>query len=149
VLDDVYNSKILGLAADIGFKGRLSEADGSATLRAKLCGSTVSVDLKLEDDRVIAFGHEVKACALGQAASAIMARHVIGASLGELRSVRDSVADMLKNGAAAPHNPQWPELDWLEPVKDFKSRHASTLLTFEATVQAFEQALAKKGVVAA
>jgi NifU-like protein involved in Fe-S cluster formation len=149
MLDDVYNQKILGLAADVQRRGRLPDADGSASIRARLCGSTVTVDVTIKQGRVQDFAHEVKACALGQASSAIMARHVIGASLEELRGVRDAVSAMLKDGAAAPAIPGWPELDWLEPVRAFKSRHASTLLTFEATVQAFEQALAAKETAAA
>jgi NifU-like protein involved in Fe-S cluster formation len=149
VLDDVYNAKILGLAADIGRKGRLPQPDASANLRAKLCGSTVTVDLTLDGDQVADFAHEVRACALGQAASSIMARHVVGATLDELKMVRDSVSAMLKGSAQEPGLANWPELDWLLPVRDYKSRHASTLLTFEATVQAFEQALAKRSIAAA
>jgi NifU-like protein involved in Fe-S cluster formation len=144
MLDEVYNTKILGLAAGIEHKGRLANPDGTATLRAKLCGSTVTVDMMIENGAVTSFAHEVRACALGQASSAIMAKHVIGSTFDELKAVRDSVSAMLQKGAAAPDLPKWPELDWLEPVRDFKSRHASTLLTFEATVQAFEQALAPK-----
>ncbi len=150
MLDDVYNQNILGLAADIQRKGRLAEADGSVTLRSKLCGSTVSVDLKVDDGKVADFAHEVKACALGQASSAIMARHVIGSKLDELKAVRDGVFRMLKESAAPPAIEGWPELAWLEPVRDFKARHASTMLTFDAVVQAFEQAQAKtQGAAAA
>jgi NifU-like protein involved in Fe-S cluster formation len=144
MLDDVYNAKILGLAAGIDHKGRLAHPDGTASFRAKLCGSTVTVDLTIDDGVVSDFAHEVKACALGQAASAIMAKHVKGSTLEALKAVRDAVSDMLQKGAPAPGMANWPELDWLEPVRDFKSRHASTLLTFDATVQAFERAIAAK-----
>jgi NifU-like protein involved in Fe-S cluster formation len=143
MIDDVYNERILALAAEIPRLGRLSAAQGSATLRSKLCGSTVTVDVMLDDDRVSDFAHDVKACALGQAASAIMARHVVGASRAELQDVRDSVFRMLKEAAPAPHNESWPELDWLEPVRDYKARHASTLLTFDAVLAAFDAAKAR------
>jgi NifU-like protein involved in Fe-S cluster formation len=144
MLDDVYNQTILALAADIPMQGRLSDADGSATLRAKLCGSTVTVDVQIEGEQVSRFGQEVRACALGQASSSIMARHVIGASLDELKRVRDGVKRMLTEAAPPPDEPGWPELAFLEPVREFKSRHASTLLTFDATVAAVEKAIEKR-----
>ncbi len=149
MLDDVYNARILGLAAETERRGRLAEAEGSASLRAKLCGSTVTVDVRLDANRVADFATEVRACALGQASSAIMARHVIGASIEELRAIRDGVSRMLKEGAPPPVIDGWPELAWLEPVKDFKSRHASTMLTFDATLAAAEQAMAKRAASAA
>jgi NifU-like protein involved in Fe-S cluster formation len=140
VLDDVYNQKILALAADVPRLGRLGDAEGSATLRSKLCGSTVTVDVRIDGDQVIDFAHEVKACALGQASSSIMARHVVGASRDELLQVRDGVLRMLKEGAPPPEIAGWPELALLEPVRDFKARHASTMLTFDAVLEAFDKA---------
>jgi NifU-like protein involved in Fe-S cluster formation len=143
MIDDVYNERILALAAEIPRLGRLQNPDGSATLRSKLCGSTVTVDIMLDGERVVDFAHDVKACALGQASSAIMARHVLGTTRDELQSVRDSVFRMLKEAAPAPNNKTWPELDWLEPVRDYKARHASTLLTFDAVLAAFDAAKGK------
>jgi NifU-like protein involved in Fe-S cluster formation len=140
MIDDVYNERILALAADIPRLGRLANAEGTATLRSKLCGSTVTVDVTLAGERIADFAHDVKACALGQASSSIMARHVLGATRDELQGVRDSVFRMLKEAAPAPHNENWPELDWLEPVRDYKARHASTMLTFDAVLAAFDAA---------
>lgn len=143
MLDQVYNNRILALAADIPRLGRLEKPDASATARSKLCGSTVTVDVKLSDGRVSDFAHDVKACALGQASSSIMARHVIGATGDELRAVRDMVRRMLKeNGEPPPAGDAWEDIRVLEPVRDYKARHASTLLTFEAVVEAVEKAAA-------
>jgi NifU-like protein involved in Fe-S cluster formation len=149
VLDDVYNQQILALAADIPLRGRLPEPQGSAQLRAKLCGSTVTVDVALEGETIAAFAQEVRACALGQASSSIMGRHAIGASLEELKRVREGVRRMLTEGAPPPQEPRWPELALLEPIRDFKSRHASTMLTFDATVEAAEKAIARRQGAAA
>ena len=144
MLDDIYNRRILELAADIPRLGRLDRPDASATAHSKLCGSTVTVDLALgAEDRVADFAHEVRACALGQASSSLMARHVVGASANELRALREAVRAMLKQGAAAPAGP-WADFAVLEPVRDFKARHASTLLTFDAVVDALDQIAAKR-----
>lgn len=143
MLNDIYNARILELAGNIPRLGRLDDPDGSATAHSKLCGSTVTVDVKLTDGRVSDFGHEVKACALGQASSSVMARTVIGASLEEIAQVRDAMRAMLKENATPP-NGRWADLAVLEPVRDFKARHASTMLTFDATVEAVEKALVKQ-----
>ena len=143
MLSDIYNRRILELAADIPRLGRLPSPDGSARAHSRLCGSTVSVDLATDGDTVTDFAHEVRACALGQASSSIMARNVVGATVGELREVRDAMRRMLKEGGPAPAG-RWQELSVLEPVRDYKARHASTLLTFDAVVDALEQARAKR-----
>ncbi|HEY4819235.1 MAG TPA: iron-sulfur cluster assembly scaffold protein, partial [Xanthobacteraceae bacterium] len=96
MLNDVYNSRILELAGNIPRLGRLADPDATATAHSKLCGSTVTVDLKMADGKVTDFAHDVKACALGQASSSIMARHVVGASAEELRRLREDVRKMLK-----------------------------------------------------
>ncbi|WP_419952815.1 iron-sulfur cluster assembly scaffold protein [Methylobacterium sp.] len=142
MLDDIYNRRILELAADIPRLGRLHAPDASATAHSKLCGSTVTVDLSVKDGTVTDFAHEVKACALGQASSSLMARHVVGATADELREVRDTVRRMLKENGPAPQG-EWADLAVLEPVRDFKARHASTLLTFDAVVNALDQVAAK------
>jgi NifU-like protein involved in Fe-S cluster formation len=118
--------------------GRLAAADATATAHSKLCGSTVTIDLKMENDTVTDFAHEVKACALGQASSSIMARNVIGAKSDELRDLRETVRRMLKENGAPPSG-KWADVAVLEPVRDYKARHASTLLTFDAVVSAIEQ----------
>jgi len=143
MLNDVYNSRILELAGNIPRLGRLPDPDGTATAHSKLCGSTVTVDLKMEGPVVTDFAHDVKACALGQASSSIMARHVIGAKADELRTLRETVRKMLKENGTPPSG-RWADIAVLEPVRDFKARHASTLLTFEAVVSAIDQIEAKK-----
>jgi NifU-like protein involved in Fe-S cluster formation len=144
MLNDVYNRRILELAGTIPRIGRLDRPDASATAHSKLCGSTVSVDLRMEGDTVSDFAHEVKACALGQASSSIMARNVVGAKAGELRSLRDAVRRMLKENGAPPAAGKWADIAVLEPVRDYKARHASTMLTFDAVVDAINQIEAKR-----
>lgn len=138
MINDVYNNRILELAGNIPRIGRLAQPDGSATAHSKLCGSTVTVDLKMERDTVTDFAHDVKACALGQASSSIMARHVIGARAQELRELRETVRRMLKENGAPPGG-KWADIAVLEPVRDYKARHASTMLTFDAVVAAIDK----------
>ncbi len=143
MLDDVYNAHILDLAGNIGCIGRLATPDASATRYAKLCGSRITVDLRMEGDVVADYAHEVKACALGQAAAAVMAKNVIGSSSVELRQARDKMFAMLKEGAAPPEG-RFAELRYLEPVRDFKARHASTMLVFEAVVACLDEIAAAR-----
>ena len=138
MLDDIYNAKILELAGNIPRIGRLSDPDATARAHSRLCGSTVTVDLKVSDGRVADFAHDVKACALGQASSSIMARNVVGATPDELRDLRETVRRMLKENGAPPDG-RWADLKYLEPVRDYRARHASTMLTFDAVVDALEQ----------
>ena len=138
MLNDIYNRRILELAADIPRLGRLPAPDASATAHSKLCGSTVIVDLVVRDGRVTDFAHDVKACALGQASSSIMARHVLGARPDDLRLVREAMRRMLKENGPPPGG-DWADLAVLEPVRDFKARHASTMLTFDTVVNALDQ----------
>lgn len=138
MIDDVYNSQILEFAGNIPRIGRLEEPDASATAHSKLCGSTVTVDLKLTDGAVADFAHEVKACALGQASSSIMARNIVGATPAELRAVRETMRRMLKEEGEPPSG-RFADLRFLEPVRDYKARHASTMLTFDAVVDALDR----------
>jgi NifU-like protein involved in Fe-S cluster formation len=138
MLDDIYNSKILELAGNIPRIGRLPQPHATARAHSRLCGSTVTVDLKMAEGRVSDFAHDVKACALGQASSSLMARNVIGSTPQELRDVRDAMYRMLKDNGPPPAG-RWEELRYLEPVRDYKARHASTLLTFDAVVDAVNQ----------
>jgi SUF system NifU family Fe-S assembly protein len=149
MLNEVYNKRIIELAGSIPRIGRLPAADASATAHSKLCGSTVTVDLKMDGDTVTDFAHEVKACALGQASSSIMARNVIGAKADELRKMRETVRKMLKENGAPPSSGKWADIAVLEPVRDYKARHASTMLTFDAVVDAIGQIEAKRGAKAA
>ena len=148
MLDDIYNKRILELAANIPRLGRLEKPDASASAHSKLCGSTVAVDVRITDGRVADFAHDVKACALGQASSSIMARNVIGSTPEELRDLRDAVRRMLKENGPPPDG-KWAAIAALEPVRNYKARHASTLLTFEATAQAASEAEAKQAAGAA
>jgi NifU-like protein involved in Fe-S cluster formation len=144
MLNDVYNRRILELAADIPRAGRLPHPAATATAHSKLCGSTVVVDLAMEGDTVTDFAHDVRACALGQASSSVMARNVVGSNASELKAVRDQMYRMLKENGPAPGG-RWADLAVLEPVRDYKARHASTLLTFDAVVDAINQIEKKAG----
>lgn len=148
MINEVYNAKILGFAGNIGRIGRLDHPDATAKAHSKLCGSTVTVDLKMQDGLVTDFSHDVKACALGQASSSIMAQHVVGASAEELRAVRDTMLKMLKENGAPPDG-RFADLRYLEPVRDYKARHASTMLTFDAVVDAIGQIEKKRAEEAA
>ena len=138
MIDDVYNGHILELAGNIPRIGRLEAPDASATAHSKLCGSTVTIDLKVEGGHVSDFAHEVKACALGQASSSVMARNIVGATPDELRTVRNEMRAMLKENGAPPQG-RFADLKYLEPVRDYKARHASTMLTFDAVVTALDE----------
>jgi NifU-like protein involved in Fe-S cluster formation len=144
MLNDIYSRRILELAADIPLLGKLPDADASATARSKLCGSTVTVHLKLEGSVVTGFAHEVRACALGQASSSIMGRHVLGSTAAELREVRDKVFRMLKAGGQPPSG-KWADLALLEPARELRARHASILLTFDAVIDALNRIEAPQG----
>ena len=143
MINEIYNRQILGFAADIPRLQRLAHPDASSVAVSSLCGSQVTVDLAMTDGMVSDFGQEVKACALGQASSSIMARHVVGSTGEELRSVRDQMYRMLKEEGPAPTG-KWADLQALLPVRDFKARHASTLLTFDAVVDAVNQIEARQ-----
>ena len=146
-IDSVYNAKILDYAGNIERIGRLDNPDASAKAHSKLCGSTVVVDIEQKDGRVTDYAHDVKACALGQASSAILAKNVIGSSLEELSTARQQMLAMLKENGPPPTG-KFEELKFLEPVRDYRARHASTMLAFDAVVSAMEQALDKQSEVA-
>ncbi|MFC1459647.1 iron-sulfur cluster assembly scaffold protein [Microvirga arabica] len=139
MLNDIYSRRVLELAADIPLQGTLPDAHASAKAHSKLCGSMITVHLKLDGDVVSAFAHEVKACALGQASSSVMGRHVIGSTAEELRALRESMHRMLKAGGDPPSG-KWADLAFLEPARDLKARHASILLIFDAVVDALAEA---------
>ena len=141
MLDDLYSARILKAAANMPRAGRLARADASAEKVSKLCGSRVLVDVVMDGDRVADYGQEVKACALGQAAAAIMGQNVIGASVAEIEQARDALRAMLKQGGPAPEG-RFADLSMLAPVKDYPPRHASTMLAFEAVAEAACKALA-------
>jgi NifU-like protein involved in Fe-S cluster formation len=143
MIDDIYNARILEFAGNIPRLGKLDHPDASATAHSKLCGSTVTVHLAMDGDVVTDFAHEVRACALGQASSSIMARHVVGADARELRALRAVMLGMLKENGPPPEG-RFADFRFLEPVRDYKARHASTMLTFDAVVDAIGQIEAKR-----
>ncbi len=142
-MDDIYNSKILEFAGNIPLTGTLDDADASAQAHSRLCGSKVRIWLKMDGDRITAFSHDVKACALGQASSSIMARHVVGATAGEVRRAREDMLAMLKADGEGPDG-RFADMRYLLPVRDYKARHASTMLTFDAVVDAISQVEARR-----
>ncbi len=148
MINDVYNARILAFAAEIPRLGRLEQPDATATAHSRLCGSTVTIDLKMEGDVVTDFAHEVRACALGQASSSIMASHVVGATAAELKALREQMRAMLKENGTPPEG-RWADLAVLEPVRDYKARHPLDLLTFDAVVDAIGQIEAARATAAA
>lgn len=145
MLDSVYNSKIIEYAGNIQKLGELENPDAKTRVHSKLCGSTVDVSLKMDGNIVSDFAHSVKACALGQAASSIMARVVVGSTADELRELRNTMYKMLKEDGPAPTG-KFEEFKFLEPVKDYKARHASALLTFDAVVNCIDEIEARQHV---
>jgi NifU-like protein involved in Fe-S cluster formation len=142
VIDDLYSAKVLALAANMPRAGRLAAPQASSEKVSKLCGSRVLVDVVLKDGAVVDFAQEVKACALGQASAAVLGANVIGAKVSELEAARDALKAMLKQGGPPPQG-RFADLKVLEVVRDYPPRHASTMLAFEAVVEAAHQAMAK------
>ena len=134
----LYSSRILALAAGIPRLGRLASPDATATRRAPLCGSSVTVDVTLRDGRVADFAQEVRACALGQAAASVVGAAAVGRTLDELRQGRDAVRAMLRDGAPPPAAP-WDGFEALLPARDHPNRHGSILLALDATLDALER----------
>lgn len=145
--DDIYSQRILELAAAVPRTARLAAPHASATAHSKLCGSTVTIDLAMEGDVVIDYGQSVKACLLGQSAASVMGREVIGSSAEELRAVGAAMRKMLKQDGPPPAG-KWADLAMLEPVRDYRARHASTLLVFDAVEDALAQIEANRAAVA-
>ena len=137
-MDDIYNSRILEFAGNIPRSGRLEPADAEASAHSKLCGSKVKVTIRMADGHITDFAHDVKACALGQASSSILARNIVGASADEVRAAREAMLAMLKADGEGPDG-RFSDMRILRPVKDYKARHASTMLTFDAVVDAIGQ----------
>lgn len=140
MIDDLYSARILTLAANMPRAGRLSAPDGTGRRTAKLCGSTAVADVILDEGgRVADFAQEVKACALGQAAAAVLGEHVIGASGDEIEQARDAMAAMLKSGGVGPEG-RFSDLRALRQVADYPARHASAMVAIEAALEAARQA---------
>ena len=141
--DDIYSQRILELAANIPRTARLASPEATATAHSKLCGSRVTIDLAMRGDVVADYGQSVKACLLGQSSAAVMGREIVGSSAAELRAVGAAMRKMLKEGGPPPEG-RWADLAVLEPVRDYKARHASTLLVFDAVEDAIAQIEAER-----
>jgi NifU-like protein involved in Fe-S cluster formation len=137
-INDLYSRRILKIAADVQRTDRLEAPQATVTRTSPLCGSRVTVDVVLDGDRISDFAHEVKACALGQTSSSVMARNAVGSTVDEIRDVAETMRKMLKENGAPPKG-RWVDLEVLEPVRDYKSRHASVMLTFDAVLMAIDE----------
>lgn len=139
-LIQLYSQQILALAAAIPRTERLERPDSTVKIRSPLCGSTVTVDLILKGGRISDFGQDVKACALGQAAASVVGSNALGRTRPEIELARAELHAMLKENGPAP-SPPFDALSVLRPAKDYKNRHASIMLSLDATLAAFDQAL--------
>jgi len=146
-LDEIYNTKLIELAGASTRGQRLSAPDATATAHSKLCGSTVTVDVTMAGGRVADYGQTVKACLLGQAAASVMAREIVGSSPDELRAIAAQMRAMLKENGPPPTG-RWADLAALEPVRNYRARHASTLLVFDAVEKALDEIAARSVVPA-
>ena len=146
-LSDLYSQKILDLAGNAPQPGRLAHADASARKVSRVCGSTIEVDVRVRDGVIAAYGHEISACALGQTSAAVVAREIVGTPVSEFRAIREQMHAMLKENGAPPTG-KWDDLRYLEPVRDYRARHMSTLLVFDAVVEAIEKAESVEPVTA-
>jgi len=146
-LSDLYSDKILEIAGNPPAAERLTDPDASARRVSRVCGSVIEVDLKVSDGVIVGYGHEVSACALGQTSAAIVAREIVGTPAAEFRRIRDEMTAMLK-ASGAPPTGKWADLAYLEPVRDYKPRHTSTLLVFDAVADALDQLDGSAGAAA-
>ncbi|MGB3338575.1 MAG: iron-sulfur cluster assembly scaffold protein [Devosia sp.] len=147
-LSDLYSQRILDLTGNAPQPGRLADADASARKVSRVCGSVVEVDVRVRDGVIAAYGHDVSACALGQTSAAVVAREIVGTPIGEFRQVRQQMHAMLKENGPPPTG-KWHDLRYLEPVRDYRARHMSTLLVFDAVVEALEKIESAELVAAA
>jgi NifU-like protein involved in Fe-S cluster formation len=137
-LSDLYSQRILEIAANQPIPGRLTNPDSSVRRVSRVCGSSVEVDIAVRDGRITGYGHSISACALGQTSGAIVAANVIGTPTEEFRALRDQMHEMLKASGAPPAG-RWSDLAYLEPVRDYPPRHTSTMLVFDAVVEALDR----------
>lgn len=147
-LSDLYSQKILDLAGNAPQPGRLAGADASARKVSRVCGSVIEVDVVVRDGVIADYGHEISACALGQTSAAVVAREIVGTPVAEFRQLREQMHAMLKENGAPPSG-KWDDLRFLEPVREYRARHMSTLLVFDAVVEALEKAESAESVAAA
>ncbi|AGF74477.1 nitrogen-fixing NifU-like protein [Bartonella australis AUST/NH1] len=145
MIDNIYSNKILEYAAHISRIGRLDNPDATSKKYAPICGSTVIVDLKVKNCIIVDFAHEVRACALGQASSSLLASHIIGKKTQSLKILHETIQSMLTKNGPPPSAP-FEAFACLQPIKDYKVRHASTMLTFDAVIDCIEQIEGKVNV---
>jgi NifU-like protein involved in Fe-S cluster formation len=139
--EPLYTLDILRLAAATGEFPPLSVFDARAERRTTTCGSRIVVDLVVDrEGRISAFGHDVKACALGQAAATLFARHAVGRTTKEVVSARDQFVNWLADAGASP--PDWPGIDVLERARGYPARHGAMRLPFEAAADAASRVMA-------
>lgn len=141
-LTDLYSDRILDIAANQPRPGRLAHPQASARKVSRICGSSIEVDIAVTDGLITGYGHDLSACALGQTSAAIVARQIVGTPVAEFRTLRDQMVRMLKENGPPPPGARWDELKYLEPVRDYRPRHTSTLLVFEAVCAALDQIVA-------
>jgi NifU-like protein involved in Fe-S cluster formation len=146
-LSDLYSEKILDLAGNARQPGRLSRPDASARKVSRVCGSTIEVDIVVRDGVIAQYGHEVSACALGQTSAAVVAREIVGTTPAEFKALREQMHAMLKDNGAPPTG-KWSDLKYLEPVRDYRARHMSTLLVFDAVAEALQKVESSESVAA-
>jgi len=146
-LSDLYSQKILDLAGNARQPGRLAQPDATSRKVSRVCGSVIEVDVAVRDGVIVDYGHEISACALGQTSAAVVAREIVGTPAGEFRRVREQMHAMLKENGAPPEG-KWGDLRYLEPVREYRARHVSTLLVFDAVVEALEKIESAESVAA-
>ena len=147
-LSELYSQKILDLAGNAVQPPRLERPDASARKVSRVCGSVIEVDIQLRDGVIVGYGHDMSACALGQTSAAVVAREIVGTPVAEFQAVRETMHAMLKAEGAPPQG-KWSDLGYLEPVRAFPARHMSTLLVFDAVVEALEKAQSPESLRAA
>jgi NifU-like protein involved in Fe-S cluster formation len=147
-LNDLYSNKILDLAANARQPARLSAPDATTRKVSRVCGSVIEVDVVVRDGTIVSYGHDISACALGQTSAAVVAREIVGTPVAEFRALRAQMHAMLKENGTPPSG-KWDDLKYLEPVREYRPRHTSTLLVFDAVVEALDKIESAESVTAA
>lgn len=146
-ISDLYSQKILELAANAPQPPRLAHPDASARKVSRVCGSLIEVDLVVRDGVIAEYGHYLSACALGQTSAAVVAREIVGTRADDFLRLRDQMHAMLTQNGPVP-NGKWADLAYLEPVRNYKARHMSTLLVFNAVAEALGKIASAQAVAA-
>ncbi|RYE10373.1 MAG: iron-sulfur cluster assembly scaffold protein [Hyphomicrobiales bacterium] len=147
-LSDLYSQRILEIAANQPVPGRLAQPDASARKVSRVCGSSIEVDVAVSGGTITGYGHKISACALGQTSAAVVATNIVGTPVAEFRTLREQMTAMLKADGEPPAG-RWADLAFLEPVRDYAPRHNSTLLVFDAVVEALDKIEAGQAVATA